>query len=69
MSKKHFIKLADTLASITRHDDGQTVEFAAVLDAVAGFCEQQNPNFMRNRWLQYIAGECGPCGGKVRRAA
>ena len=69
MSKKHFIKLADTLASITRHDDGQTVEFAAVINALADFCEGQNPHSMRGRWLQYIAGECGPNGGKVRRAA
>jgi hypothetical protein len=69
MSKKHFIKLADTLASITRHDDGQTVEFAAVINALADFCEGQNPHFMRGRWLQYIAGECGPSGGRVRRAA
>jgi hypothetical protein len=69
MSKKHFIKLADTLASVTRHDDGETVNFAAVLDAVADFCKSQNPNFNRDRWLGYIAGENGPSGGRVNRAA
>ena len=26
--------------------------------------EAQNPNFDRERWLAYVAGECGPNGGK-----
>jgi hypothetical protein len=36
---------------------------------LADFCQEQNPNFNRKRWLSYIAGECGPSGGKVNRAA
>lgn len=55
MSKKHFIKLAAALANITKHDDGETVNFEAVTEALADFCASQNPNFNRNRWLSYIA--------------
>ena len=34
------------------------------IQALAGFCASQNPAFKRKRWLAYIAGECGPNGGK-----
>jgi hypothetical protein len=37
------------------------------IQAVADFCAAQNPRFDRARWLGYIAGECGPNGGKVAR--
>ena len=67
MTKKHLIKLAEALAGITRHDDGETVNFDAVLDAVADFCKEQNPRFMRHRWIDYIKGNCGPCGGKIKK--
>ena len=33
---------------------------------LADFCASQNPAFNRARWLAYIAGECGPGGGKVK---
>jgi hypothetical protein len=66
MSKNHFIKLAETLSGITRHDDGQTVEFEAVVNSLANFCEAQNPRFNRGRWLDYVAGKCGPNGGKIK---
>lgn len=69
MTKKHFIQLADTLRNITRHDDGQTVNFEAVTEALAHFCQRQNPRFNRERWLGYIAGENGPSGGRVKHAA
>jgi hypothetical protein len=35
-------------------------------DALADFCKAQNPNFNRDRWLDYIAGKCGKNGGKVK---
>ena len=58
MTKKDFIALADHLK--TAH-----VSFTAEhLDVLAGFCESQNPRFMREQWLGYIRGECGPSGGK-----
>jgi hypothetical protein len=36
------------------------------IQALADFCYQQNPNFNNTRWLAYIAGTCGPCGGKAK---
>lgn len=56
MSKKDFIALADEI----RHD-GLTPE---QLDSLASFCKRQNSNFMKDRWLGYIAGTNGPSGGK-----
>jgi hypothetical protein len=71
MSKKHFIALAkvlqtlepiklnqkDSRASAEHHQWEQTVT------AMADFCQAQNSHFMRERWLSYVAGECGPNGG------
>lgn len=41
-----------------------------LLDAIAldlaDFCKSQNYRFDRGRWLAYIAGECGPNGGKIK---
>jgi hypothetical protein len=69
MSKKHFIELANVLRNTIRHDDGETVNFAGIVEDLADFCKSQNPNFNRDRWLGYIAGENGPSGGRVNRAA
>jgi hypothetical protein len=33
----------------------------------ADFCQSTNPRFNRERWLAYIAGECGPNDGTVRK--
>jgi hypothetical protein len=35
------------------------------IDMIADFIASQNPRFMRQRWLDYVAGKCGPNGGKV----
>lgn len=34
--------------------------------AIADVCAAANPRFKRDRWLAYIAGECGPNGGTIR---
>ena len=39
-------------------------QWEATRDALASFCQQSNPRFLRQRWLDYIAGQCGPNGGK-----
>jgi hypothetical protein len=63
MSKKHFIRLAEYL----QDTDGYCEQFTAKqLEHLANFCHEQNPSFKRERWLAYIAKECGPNGGKVR---
>lgn len=74
MSKKDFIALADaireynrtafwgTAADGTRGKQNIPVQ-GDNLKMLADFCQSQNPNFKRDRWLDYIAGKCGPNGG------
>lgn len=57
MSKKHFIQLANTIIANRDAFPDSTIS------KLADFCRAQNPNFNRDRWLSYIAGTCGPCGG------
>ena len=71
MTKKNFVALAD---SIREHNSSGYVDRPGFnlfdqqhLNSLAAFCASQNPNFNRERWLAYIAGECGPNGGKVVR--
>ena len=74
MTKKHFIELAKALkterASIEcsrrgeEFKSGRIEQWERDRDALADFCARQNPRFDRKRWLAYIAGECGPNGGK-----
>jgi hypothetical protein len=66
MTKKTFIALADALREHNRTLGTDDVAFdGSHLDALADFCAAQNPRFNRERWLGYIAGECGPNGGKA----
>ena len=72
MTKKHFIALADVISSLTVYEDSDgssntNIDREEMIQALARFCQSQNPNFNRERWLAYIAGECGPNGGKVDR--
>lgn len=72
MSKKHFIELADMMRDIKRvladPNQGNTISPNVVAtfieDKLADFCRSQNPRFNRERWIDYINGECGPNGGR-----
>lgn len=74
MTQKHFIALADTFR--TCKPNPAAMGSGAYIDAltqwaidrnyVADFCAIQNPNFDRQRWLDYIDGKCGPNGGKLK---
>ena len=66
MTKKHFIELADMIKD---HNNGNLLPlFSDVqIGLIADFCASQNSRFNRERWLSYIAGECGPNGEKVRK--
>ena len=74
MTKKHFIALADVVRGLEpinlRQKDSRATpehrQWERDRDALADFCKTQNPRFMRDRWLAYIAGECGPGGGDIR---
>ena len=63
MTKKHFIALAE---HIKRHSFVELEQEKRVIEItdLADFCQSVNPNFNRERWLSYVAGECGPNGGK-----
>ncbi len=63
MTKKHFIALADMVKHYSQYTTGFT---SFQKELLADFCLEQNPRFDRNRWLNYIAGTCGPNGGKVK---
>jgi hypothetical protein len=64
MSKKHFIALADMIREHNRVLESADHKFSpAQIDALADFCQSQNPNFNRERWLGYIAGTNGKNGG------
>jgi hypothetical protein len=64
MTKKHFIALADMLKD-WEHAVGEHRMWEQLRDRLADFCASQNPRFDRALWLDYIAGKCGPNGGKV----
>ena len=71
MTKKHFIALADMIKranAVACWPDGQFPFMKAQINILADFCQSQNPNFNRERWLSYVAGEFGKNGGKVKQA-
>ena len=69
MSKKDFIALANAIRDYqeAKYRNGESETKAPfLLDVLADFCATQNPNFKRQRWLDYVAGRCGPSGGKIK---
>jgi len=68
MSKKDFIALADAIRTRNEYADdcaGVSRFNSGHLAVLARFCKAQNPAFMEQRWLDYIAGQCGKNGGKI----
>jgi len=63
MTKKNFIALADFLKArtITPNNGGTFTPYQ--IEQLADFCQRQNSNFNRDRWLGYIAGTNGKNGG------
>lgn len=80
MTKKHFIALANTVMESKPVDNsgpdtsdytkgmelGRKMQWEFMRERLAEFCKSQNSNFMMDRWVDYINGECGPNGGKVK---
>ena len=72
MNKKQFIALAELLQklepiNLRQQDARATPEhrcWETMRDVLADFCQLQNGNFKRERWLDYIAGTCGPNGDR-----
>lgn len=66
MTKKHFIALADRIIRSSPADRSANGIYSdSVIKDLADFCQSQNANFNRERWINYIAGKCGKNGGKV----
>ncbi len=76
MTKKHFIALADILrhnqpigstggqsAFSEGFEKGRLAYWNRIVEVMADFYQSQNSQFNRERWLAYIAGECGPNRG------
>ena len=66
MGKKQFSALADMVKDHNGFADDSDYHRRFTKDqieALAAFCEMQNPAFNRGRWLGYIAGTNGPSGG------
>jgi hypothetical protein len=69
MSKNDFIALADTIRAHNRNCSLDEMFTKLQIAALAEFCREQNSDFKRDRWLQYINGKCGQNGGAIRRKA
>ncbi len=69
MTKKHFIALADRIRDFQEYADeyGYPRFHQQHIMTLANFCATSNPRFNRERWLNYVNGECGPNGGAVRK--
>ena len=70
MTKQNFIALADLIRDANAcHDREKLAGFAPFnansIASLAGFCATQNAQFNRQRWLDYVAGKCGPNGGAI----
>ena len=63
MTKKHFIALADAIKNYQALPEQGLPLMNVFTDnqirMLADFCASTNPQFNRERWLSYIAGECG----------
>lgn len=71
MSKKDFIALADAIRGhnevLKRYGKGKFQPFTMdQIETLAKFCGSQTSDFMRGRWLDYIAGKCGSNGGAIK---
>ena len=62
MTKKQFVALANSIREHNRlaKFNGENAFTVDQLAALARFCALENPRFKRERWLDYIAGRCGP---------
>lgn len=70
MSKCDFVALADAIRihnQVAKHTGFKPFTREQII-ALADFCKAQNGNFMRERWLEYTAGNCGKNGGSLKKA-
>ena len=69
MTKKHFIALADALKEsrpIMPLDSDKGRQWCKDVHTIGDCLDRANPQFNRERWLDYIEGKCGPSGGAIK---
>lgn len=67
MSKCDFVALADVIREFNSFAPNPVNAFSSQqINRLADFCQSQNGNFKRDRWLEYIAGNCGKNGGTIK---
>lgn len=70
LTKKGFISLADRLrnahACLLNWEDHEQYAYEVMLNAIVDWCRTTNPRFNEARFRAYVAGECGPSGGRPR---
>jgi hypothetical protein len=65
MSKKDFIALADSIIRHNKYNDDKFTDNQ--IRTICSFCSDQNIRFNRERFIDYIKGDCGPNGGKINK--
>ena len=73
MSKQDFVALADAIREYNAQafpggtNIASSIQFTHTqLLCLAAFCQSRNSVFMKERWMDYIDGKCGPNGGKIK---
>ena len=69
MTKKDFVALADAMRRAGLSDLNGLISARGIVEALCGFMRAQNGQFKEDRWRAYLAGECGPGGGAVKKEA
>ena len=64
MTKKDYIAIAQKMRFTEPQGIERHYQWSDDIAALADLFEADNPRFLRQRWLDYIAGRCGPNGGK-----
>lgn len=70
--KWQYIKMAEFFQPFfnDRFNEHQLYHEVTVDSMITSYChaaQNQNPLFSESRFRGYIAGTCGPCGGRVRK--
>jgi hypothetical protein len=75
MTKKDFILIADALREASQQANIRAGQTGVDMSAGVGFAVHfladalslSHERFKKERWLEYVAGICGPNGGKRRK--
>jgi hypothetical protein len=71
MRKKDFIALADALKREkpgANWNPNKMIQWELDVKAIADVCAASDSAFKRDRWIDYINGECGKNDGAVKKA-